>query len=113
MFTIEDFGKRLNQLRLSKNVSARDMSLSIGQCSSYIFNIETGHNLPSMTAFFSICEYLEISPAEFFQIDEFDGIFPREGRKAATVCAVFRFDEHGVDRADFGRKELEGNCIRI
>ena len=72
MFTIEDFGKRLNQLRLSKNVSARDMSLSIGQCSSYIFNIETGHNLPSMTAFFSICEYLEISPAEFFQIDEPD-----------------------------------------
>ena len=66
MFTVEDFPKRLSELRLKKGVSARDMSLSLGQGAGYINNIENGKNLPSMTAFFYICEYLGISPSEFF-----------------------------------------------
>lgn len=40
-----DFIKRLVELRMNKGVSARDMSLSIGQSSSYINNIETGVSL--------------------------------------------------------------------
>ena len=64
-----DFIKRLVQLRMNKGVSARDMSLSIGQSPGYINNIENGINYPSMTAFFYICDYLEISPKEFFDID--------------------------------------------
>ena len=63
------FGQRLAQLRLNKGVSARDMSLSIGQNPGYINNIETGKALPSMTSFFYICEYLDISPMEFFSYD--------------------------------------------
>jgi len=39
---------RLASLRTKKNVSARDMSWSIGQASSYISNIENGKSLPSM-----------------------------------------------------------------
>lgn len=62
----EEFIKRLTQLRLQKGVSARDMSLSIGQSSGYISNIENGVNLPSMAAFFYICDYLGISPRDFF-----------------------------------------------
>lgn len=62
----EQFALRLAQLRTRKGVSARDMSLSIGQNPSYINNIETGKALPSMSVFFFICEYLEISPSEFF-----------------------------------------------
>lgn len=64
-----DFSLRLSQLRLTKGVSARDMSLSIGQSPSYINNIETGVSFPSMTSFFYICEYLDITPAEFFDTD--------------------------------------------
>lgn len=60
------FSRRLSELRINKGVSARDMSLSIGQSPSYINNIENGVNYPSMTVFFYICEYLDISPAEFF-----------------------------------------------
>ena len=60
------FAKRLSQLRLNKGVSARDMSLSIGQSPSYINNIETGVSFPSMTVFFYICEYLDVTPSEFF-----------------------------------------------
>lgn len=60
------FAMRLTQLRMQKGVSARDMSLSLGQSAGYVNNIETGRAMPSMTAFFYICEYLNISPMEFF-----------------------------------------------
>lgn len=42
------------------------MSLSIGQSAGYINNIENGVNYPSMQLFFYICEYLDITPREFF-----------------------------------------------
>ncbi len=42
------------------------MSLSIGQGPGYINNIENGHNLPSMSVFFYICDYLDVEPSEFF-----------------------------------------------
>lgn len=61
-----EFSLRLAKLRENKGVSARDMSLSIDQCESYINGVENGANFPSMTVFFYICEYLNITPAEFF-----------------------------------------------
>ena len=68
------FAKRLVQLRMNKGVSARDMSLSIGQSAGYINNIENGLNYPSMQAFFYICEYFGITPKEFFETDNNDPI---------------------------------------
>lgn len=65
----QDFIKRLVSLRMNKGVSARDMSLSIGQSPSYVTNIENGINLPSMTVFFYICEYFDITPQEFFETE--------------------------------------------
>lgn len=62
----DEFAIRLARLRNQMNVSARDMSLSIGQNPGYINNIESGKALPSMSAFFYICEYLGVTPAEFF-----------------------------------------------
>ncbi len=62
----EKFVERLIELRLNKGVSARDMSLSLGQSAGYINNIENGVNYPSMSLFFYICEYFGITPAEFF-----------------------------------------------
>lgn len=62
----EEFATRLSQLRIQKGVSARDMSLSIGQNPNYIFSIESGKMLPSMSVFFFICDYLCITPSEFF-----------------------------------------------
>lgn len=57
---------RITELRMEKGVSARDMSLSLGQGAGYINNIENKRNLPSMTGFFYICDYFKISPQEFF-----------------------------------------------
>ena len=58
--------ERIAQLRIKKAVSARDMSLSLGQSESYINSIENKKSLPSMTVFLYICEYLGVTPAEFF-----------------------------------------------
>ena len=63
------FANRLAQLRIKAGVSARDMSLSMGQSQGYINKIESGQNLPSMTGFFYICEYFGITPMEFFDED--------------------------------------------
>ncbi len=60
------FAERLTTLRESKNISAREMSLAIGQNGSYINRIENKQAFPSMQAFFYICEYLNITPYEFF-----------------------------------------------
>lgn len=65
----KSFSLRLSRLRMQKGVSARDMSLSIGQNAGYINNIETGKALPSMASFFYICEYLGITPQEFFDTE--------------------------------------------
>lgn len=64
----DDFRIRLAKLRDNKGVSARDMSLSIGQNAGYINNIENGKSLPSMSGFFYICDYLGLTPREFFDM---------------------------------------------
>lgn len=74
----KEFSARLVQLRMNKGVSARDMSLSIGQSPGYINNIENGVNYPSITVFFYICEYLDVTPAEFFDTDNVDPVKSRE-----------------------------------
>lgn len=63
------FAERLSALRQQKNVSAREMSLALGQNGSYINRIENKHAFPSMQTFFYICEYLEITPQDFFNTE--------------------------------------------
>ena len=62
----KDFALRLAQHREKKGVSARDMSLSLGQSESYINKIENRRTLPSFAGFLYICEYFDITPQEFF-----------------------------------------------
>jgi len=66
----DQFCERITQLRLKKGVSARDMSLSLGQSESYINRIESKKMLPSMSVFFYICDYFRITPEEFFNFCE-------------------------------------------
>ena len=68
----ESVALRLATLRTKKNVSAREMSLAIGQNANYINHIETGEALPSLSGVFYICDYLGITPSEFFDIDNKD-----------------------------------------
>ncbi|RKJ80323.1 XRE family transcriptional regulator [Butyricicoccus sp. 1XD8-22] len=79
----EQFIHRLVSLRMDKGVSARDMSLSIGQSPGYMNNVENGVNFPSMTVFFYICEYFGITPKEFFDTDDVCPVKVRELLEAA------------------------------
>lgn len=58
----EMFCERLTRLRLERGVSARDMSLTLGQSESYINRIESRKMLPSLPVFFYICDYFNITP---------------------------------------------------
>nr|WP_308624663.1 helix-turn-helix transcriptional regulator [uncultured Eisenbergiella sp.] len=63
----EDFvQERIAKLRTIKGDSARDMSLSLGQNVTYINKIENKKALPSLQGLFYICEYLGVTPQEFF-----------------------------------------------
>lgn len=77
------FAERLTALRISAGVSARDMSLSIGQSPSYIHSIENGSSFPSMTCFFYICDYLHITPQEFFAEDVEEPVWLQDVMNAA------------------------------
>ena len=88
----EDFSLRLSLLRTKMNISARDMSLALGQNPGYINSIENGKSLPSMTMFFYICEYMNISPAEFFITDD---TTPAKTKK--IVKDLQRLDEQSLD----------------
>lgn len=65
----KDFSLRLAQLREKKGISARDMSLSMGQNPGYINNIELGKSMPPLSGFLYICDYLNITPHDFFDMD--------------------------------------------
>lgn len=66
----EDFFRdRLRFLRNERGISAREMSLSLGQNESYINKLETGKTSTTIASFLNICEYLDISPSDFFKND--------------------------------------------
>ena len=57
---------RITQLRLENNISEYKLSLELGQNKGYIQSISSGRALPSMSVFFNICDYFNITPSEFF-----------------------------------------------
>ena len=59
-------GNKITQLRLKKNISEYQLSYDLGQSKSYIQSISSGRAMPSMKMFLNICDYFEITPAEFF-----------------------------------------------
>ena len=63
---------------MNKGVSARDMSLSLGQSENYINEIENGKAYPSMQTFFYICEYFGLTPQDFFDTDTPDPCIANE-----------------------------------
>ncbi len=65
----KDISLRLATLRTNKKVSAREMSLAIGQNPNYVNHIETGNAAPSLLGLSYICEYLGITMSEFFDFD--------------------------------------------
>ena len=57
---------RITQLRMQKCVSEYKMSYDLGHSRSYIYNISSGKSLPPMAEFLEICDYLGVTPSDFF-----------------------------------------------
>ena len=67
---MEEFVRnRITQLRLNKGVSEYQMSYDLGHSRGYVNNISSGKSLPSLSEFFSICDYFGITPADFFDTE--------------------------------------------
>lgn len=60
---------RISELRLEKGVSEYKMSYDLGHSKGYIQSISSGRALPSMSEFLYICEYFNITPMEFFDVE--------------------------------------------
>ncbi len=58
--------ERITSLRLKKGVSEYQMSYDLGHSRGYVYNISSGKALPPMKEFLAICDYFEITPAQFF-----------------------------------------------
>lgn len=61
--------ERITKLRMDKNISEREMSLSLGKAHNYIHSITSGKMLPNMESFLDICDYFDITPLDFFDTE--------------------------------------------
>lgn len=57
---------RISSLRRQKRISEYRMSLDLGHSKGYIQSISSGRAMPSMGEFLAICDYLEVTPGDFF-----------------------------------------------
>lgn len=69
---------RISELRTKKNISEYKMSLDLGHSKSYIQSISSGKALPSLSEFLYICEYLGVTPKDFFDVSQNDSILISE-----------------------------------
>ena len=61
--------ERISLLRTNLGISEYKMSLDLGHSKSYIQSISSGKALPSLSEFLYICEYLGVTPKEFFDTE--------------------------------------------
>lgn len=101
----EDFvQERIAKLRTIKGDSARDMSLSLGQNVTYINKIENKKAPPSLQGLFYVCEYLGVTPQEFF--DE-GNQYPEQLKE--LVAEARKLDESALSKIIGIIREINGN----
>lgn len=86
----ELFKKRMKDLRKEKGISAREMSLRLGQSENYINHIENGKIMPSMNVFFSMCDFFGITPEEFFAEGR---EYPVKFKELERVCGILTAEQ--------------------
>lgn len=60
---------RITELRTQKGISEYKMSTDMGHSKSYIQGISSGRAMPSMAEFLYLCEYLAVTPRDFFDAE--------------------------------------------
>lgn len=66
MVDVDFIRNRITELRLKKGVSEYQLGYDLGHSRSYMYNISSGKSLPPLPEFLEICDYLEITPSQFF-----------------------------------------------
>ena len=87
---IEFVRERITQLRLQKGVSEYKMSYDLGHSRGYINNISSGKTLPSMAEFLAICDYMNITPMDFFNVESND---PETIKEISIMAAKLNKDD--------------------
>ena len=64
------------------------MSYDLGHSRGYIYNISSGRALPPMTEFLQICDYFNITPAQFF-----DTSSPNSALLETTITELKKLDD--------------------
>lgn len=82
--TEEFIRSRITELRLKKGVSEYKMSTDMGHSKSYIQSITSGRALPSLSEFLYMCEYLGVTPKQFFDENMDEPILVRQLCNLAT-----------------------------
>ena len=100
----EFFSKRIYELRDERNISARELSLAMGQNSSYINRIDNKLTLPSIQGFLCICECLEITPYEFFHPEK-----PLPYKMRSTIELLSQLDEQELEALNYFVKVMLQN----
>lgn len=109
MYDIGEFvRKRIQELRTTKGVSAREMSLSMGQGNSYITQVENGAYMPSLEVLSYICDYFGITAKDFFDSEI---VYPEKVNELIRECN--RFDTETLDEfisiaGKINRRERQG-----
>ena len=75
---------RITALRTQKGISEYKMSLDLGHSKGYIQGISSGRALPSMYEFLYMCDYLGITPKEFFDSEI------KNPAKTERLCRITR-----------------------
>jgi transcriptional regulator with XRE-family HTH domain len=83
---------RLAELRQKRGATARDMSLSMNQNVNYVNSIEHGKITPSMKAFFGICEFLNVTPQDFFDVEN-----SQPARLSALIETLKKLDDESLN----------------
>ncbi len=92
--------ERITQLRVRKDVSEYKMSYDLGHSRGYINNISSGKTLPSMTEFFAICDYFDITPEEFFHVQS---VNPKLSREVLELISQLDEDDLALTLANIKR----------
>lgn len=58
--------ERITRIRIEHNISEYQLSLDLGFSKGYIQAISSGNIMPSLGALYKICDYFNITPAQFF-----------------------------------------------
>lgn len=83
--------ERYAKIRIAHNISARKLSLELGQSTEYINQIENGKNMPSVEGLINFCNYFDISIGEFFE-EKFN--FPVE--YSAIIAELNKMDSIAI-----------------